>query len=164
MDLIRLEDADGDRCIVRVTGRLKLGVLTGHDVLRAGVLAHASFVDARLEPGLFQRVLDAWQQELTAWSRHGREHRWGSRLESRSPYQGLPQRKPAIAGPERPHRLIGSRAPPHVKNDRPRDSRAGLRVSPLCRGSLPRRRLLYNRAAIELPPKGAVCCPEYVSV
>ncbi|WP_037854919.1 DUF5959 family protein [Streptomyces sp. NRRL F-2799] len=55
MDLIHLEDADGDRCIVRVTGRLKLGVLTGHDVLRAGVLAHASFVDVRLEPGLFQR-------------------------------------------------------------------------------------------------------------
>ncbi|MEU8993134.1 DUF5959 family protein [Streptomyces sp. NPDC048558] len=47
VDLIHLEDANGDCCIVRVTGRFKPGVLTGHDVLRADVLAHASFVDAR---------------------------------------------------------------------------------------------------------------------
>lgn len=65
VDLIHLEDSDGDRCIVRVTGRFKPGVLTGHDVLRADVLAHASFVDARLQLYLFQQDLDAWQQELT---------------------------------------------------------------------------------------------------
>ncbi|MEU8849817.1 DUF5959 family protein [Streptomyces sp. NPDC048564] len=65
MDLIRLEDSNGDRCIVRVTGRFKPGVLTGHDVLRADVLAHTSFVDARLELYLLQQGLDAWQQDLT---------------------------------------------------------------------------------------------------
>ncbi|MFJ9847208.1 DUF5959 family protein [Kitasatospora sp. NPDC101155] len=65
LDLIHLEDAEGDRCIVRVTGRFQPGVLTGHDVLRAEVLAHASFVDARLELYLFQRDLDAWEQELS---------------------------------------------------------------------------------------------------
>ncbi|GHB55016.1 hypothetical protein GCM10010377_52790 [Streptomyces viridiviolaceus] len=65
VDLIHLEDADGDRCIVRVTGRYKHDALTTNDVLQAEVLAHASFVDARLELYLFQRDLDAWQQELT---------------------------------------------------------------------------------------------------
>jgi hypothetical protein len=65
VDLIRLEDADGDYCIVRVTGRFQPGVLTGHDVLRADVLAHASFVDARLELYLFPQDLDAWKQELS---------------------------------------------------------------------------------------------------
>ncbi len=65
VDLIHLEDVDGDCCIVRVIGRYKPGVLTGHDVLRAQVLAHAHFVDARLELYLFQQDLDAWQQELT---------------------------------------------------------------------------------------------------
>ncbi|MFD9392231.1 DUF5959 family protein [Streptomyces sp. NPDC060000] len=49
MDLIHLEDADGDHCTVRVTGRFRPGVLSGHDVLRADVLAHAGFVDAGLE-------------------------------------------------------------------------------------------------------------------
>ncbi|MGI5518434.1 DUF5959 family protein [Streptomyces sp. CA-106131] len=48
VDLIHLEDADGDRCIVRVTGRYKHDVLMTPDVLQAEVLAHASFVDARL--------------------------------------------------------------------------------------------------------------------
>ncbi|MEV7387891.1 MULTISPECIES: DUF5959 family protein [unclassified Streptomyces] len=64
VDLIHLKDAGGDQCIVRVTGRFAPGVLTGHDILRADVLAHASFVDARLELYLSQEDLDAWQQEL----------------------------------------------------------------------------------------------------
>ncbi|MFE7569893.1 DUF5959 family protein [Streptomyces sp. NPDC057539] len=64
VDLIHLKDVDGDHCIVRVTGRFQPGGLTGHDVLRAEVLAHASFVDARLELYLFQHDLDAWKQEL----------------------------------------------------------------------------------------------------
>jgi hypothetical protein len=65
MDLIHLEDADGNRCVVRVTGRYQPGVLTGHDILRADVLASADFVDARLELFLFQQDLDAWQRYLT---------------------------------------------------------------------------------------------------
>ncbi|WP_055590063.1 DUF5959 family protein [Streptacidiphilus griseoplanus] len=65
LELIHLEDAEGDRCIVRITGRFQPGGLTGHDVLRAEVLAHASFVDARLELYLLQRDLDAWEQELS---------------------------------------------------------------------------------------------------
>jgi hypothetical protein len=48
VDLIHLADAEGNRCIVRVTGGFQPGVLTGHDILRADVLASASFVDARL--------------------------------------------------------------------------------------------------------------------
>ncbi len=65
VDLIHLEDADGHHCIVRVTGQFQPGVLTGHDVLKAEVLAHADFVDARLELYLFHRDLDAWQRELS---------------------------------------------------------------------------------------------------
>ncbi|MEV8047182.1 DUF5959 family protein [Streptomyces griseoluteus] len=64
VDLIHLEDADGNRCIVRVTGRFQPGILTGHDILRADVLVSASFIDARLDVLLFQRDLDAWQQDL----------------------------------------------------------------------------------------------------
>ncbi|MEU1287690.1 DUF5959 family protein [Kitasatospora sp. NPDC005856] len=64
MDLIHLEDPDGDHCIVRVTGR-QPGLPAGNDVLRAEVLAHASFVDARLELYLFQHDLDAWKDELS---------------------------------------------------------------------------------------------------
>nr|WP_307129079.1 DUF5959 family protein [Streptomyces sp. B1I3] len=64
VDLIHLEDADGNRCIIRVTGRYQPGVLTGHDVLRADVLASADFLDARLELFLFQQDLDAWQRDL----------------------------------------------------------------------------------------------------
>jgi len=41
-------------------------VLTSHNILQAEVLAHASFVDARLELYLLQRDLDEWQQELTS--------------------------------------------------------------------------------------------------
>ncbi|MEU1854344.1 DUF5959 family protein [Streptomyces sp. NPDC019990] len=65
VDLIHLEDTDGDRCIVRVTGRYKHDVLASRNVLQAEVLAHTSFADARLELYLSQRDLDAWQQELT---------------------------------------------------------------------------------------------------
>lgn len=68
VDLIHLEDADGNRCIVRVTGRYQPGVLPGHDILRAGVLAHADFVDVRLELFLFQQDLDDWQHELARLS------------------------------------------------------------------------------------------------
>lgn len=65
IDLIHLADPDGSRCIVRVTGRLRPGVLTGPDILRADVLACASFVDARLELYLFQHDVDSWEQELS---------------------------------------------------------------------------------------------------
>ncbi|WP_062641935.1 DUF5959 family protein [Streptomyces maremycinicus] len=65
VDLIHLEDADGNRCVVRVTGRFQPGVLTGHDILRADVLATASHVDARLDVHLLQQDLDAWQRELS---------------------------------------------------------------------------------------------------
>jgi hypothetical protein len=64
-DLIHLEDEDGNRCIVRVTGRAHPGVLTGHDILRADVLVSASFIDARLNVYLFQWDLDAWQRDLS---------------------------------------------------------------------------------------------------
>ncbi|AJT63135.1 DUF5959 family protein [Streptomyces chattanoogensis] len=65
MDLIHLADPDGNRCIVRVTGRSRPGVLTGHDILCADVLASASFVDARLDLSLRHQDLDAWEQELS---------------------------------------------------------------------------------------------------
>ncbi|MFF8813886.1 DUF5959 family protein [Streptomyces pactum] len=64
VDLIHLEDADGDHCIVRVTGRSQPGVLTGHDTLRADVLLHTDFLDARLDLYLFPRDLDSWQRQL----------------------------------------------------------------------------------------------------
>ncbi|MFF4098611.1 DUF5959 family protein [Streptomyces sp. NPDC001903] len=64
VNLIDLGDADGNRCVVRVTGRYQPGILTGHDILRADVLVTASFVDARLEIYLFQHDLDTWQQDL----------------------------------------------------------------------------------------------------
>lgn len=64
VNLIDLADADGNRCVVRVTGRHQPGVLTGHDILRADVLVTASFVDARLELHLLQQDLDAWQRDL----------------------------------------------------------------------------------------------------
>ncbi|MFE2201324.1 DUF5959 family protein [Streptomyces amritsarensis] len=65
MNLIDLGDADGNRCVVRVTGRYQPGVLTGHDILQADVMVSASFVDARLELFLFQQDLDTWQRDLT---------------------------------------------------------------------------------------------------
>lgn len=64
-DLIHLADADGNRCIVRITGRFQPGVLTGHDTLCADVLVSASFIDARLNVHLSQRDLDAWQRDLS---------------------------------------------------------------------------------------------------
>lgn len=67
-DLIHLADADGNRCLVRITGRFQPGVLTGHDILCADVLVSASFVDARLNVQLHQRDLDAWQRDLSALS------------------------------------------------------------------------------------------------
>ncbi|WP_410539557.1 DUF5959 family protein [Streptomyces sp. KL2] len=65
-DLIHLADPDGNRCIVRITGRFRPGILTGHDILRADVLASASFVDARLDLHLSQRDLDSWEQQLSS--------------------------------------------------------------------------------------------------
>ncbi|MER8096017.1 DUF5959 family protein [Streptomyces goshikiensis] len=65
VNLIDLGDADGNRCVVRVTGRYQPGVLTGHDILQADVLVSASFVDARLELYLFQEDLDTWRHDLT---------------------------------------------------------------------------------------------------
>ncbi|MGW6984224.1 DUF5959 family protein [Streptomyces sp. NPDC054932] len=64
VNLIDVGDADGNRCIVRVTGRYRPGVLTGHDTLQAEVLVSASFVDARLELFMFQQDLDTWQRDL----------------------------------------------------------------------------------------------------
>ncbi|MCX4804062.1 DUF5959 family protein [Streptomyces sp. NPDC058682] len=65
VNLIDVGDADGNRCVVRVTGRYQPGVLTGHDVLRADLVVSASFVDVRLELHLRQQDLDAWQHDLT---------------------------------------------------------------------------------------------------
>ncbi|MBL1098402.1 DUF5959 family protein [Streptomyces coffeae] len=65
-DLIHLSDQEGNRCIVRVTGRSRPGVLTGHDILRADVIASASFVDARLDLDIFPHELDSWEQELSS--------------------------------------------------------------------------------------------------
>ncbi|MEU5217424.1 DUF5959 family protein [Streptomyces sp. NPDC020807] len=65
LDLIHLADQEGNRCIVRVTGRSEPGVLAGQDVLQADVLVSASFVDARLKLYLFPRDLDGWEQELS---------------------------------------------------------------------------------------------------
>ncbi|MGW6714456.1 DUF5959 family protein [Streptomyces globisporus] len=66
MDLLHLADPDGDRCIVRVTGRFQPGVLTGHDILRADVLASASFVNARLDLYLLPHDLDSWEQQVSS--------------------------------------------------------------------------------------------------
>lgn len=67
VDLVHLADEDGDFCLVRATGRHQPGVLTGHDVLRAGVLAHADFIDVRLEDlYLTGQDLDAWQQDISS--------------------------------------------------------------------------------------------------
>ncbi|MGW0858873.1 DUF5959 family protein, partial [Streptomyces sp. NPDC002690] len=60
-----LADPDGNSCVVRVTGRLQPGVLTGHDVLCAVVLLSADFVDARLGFHLLPADLDHWERELT---------------------------------------------------------------------------------------------------
>lgn len=65
VDLIDLGDADGNRCVVRVTGRYQPGVLTGHDTLQADVLVSASFADARLELYILPQDLDTWQHDLT---------------------------------------------------------------------------------------------------
>ncbi|MEU9148869.1 DUF5959 family protein [Streptomyces sp. NPDC048349] len=65
VNLIDVGDPDGNRCVVRVTGRYQPGVLTGHDVLRADVLISASFADARLELSMVQRDLDISQHDLT---------------------------------------------------------------------------------------------------
>ncbi|GLW52223.1 DUF5959 family protein [Kitasatospora phosalacinea] len=62
-DLIHLEDPGGDRCVVRVAGR-EPGLRDDHDMLRAAILVHADFVDARLELHLSPRDLDAWQAGL----------------------------------------------------------------------------------------------------
>ncbi|MFF9567501.1 DUF5959 family protein [Streptomyces sp. NPDC014685] len=64
VDLVRLEDTGGNSCVVRVTGRFRPGVLTGHDVLCADVLVSASFLDARLDMYLLPQDLDAWQEGL----------------------------------------------------------------------------------------------------
>ncbi|MEU9500003.1 DUF5959 family protein [Streptomyces sp. NPDC048196] len=64
VDLIHLADADGDQCIVRITGRSQPGVLTGHDTLRADVLVSTSFLDARLELCLLQQDLSTWEEQL----------------------------------------------------------------------------------------------------
>ncbi|MFG2994746.1 DUF5959 family protein [Streptomyces sp. NPDC048257] len=65
MNLIDLGDADGNRCVVRVTGRYQPGVPAGHDILHADVLVSASFVDARLELYILRQDLDTWQHDLT---------------------------------------------------------------------------------------------------
>lgn len=64
MDLIHLTDPEGNRCVVRVAGRFRPGVLTGHDVLRADVSVSADFVDARLRLLLLPRDVDSWARAL----------------------------------------------------------------------------------------------------
>ncbi|MFF7360973.1 DUF5959 family protein [Streptomyces sp. NPDC008125] len=64
VDLVHLTDPDGNRCVVRVTGRWMPGVLTGHDTLCAEVLAAMGFADARLDFHLMPRHLDSWEQAL----------------------------------------------------------------------------------------------------
>ncbi|MGW2839620.1 DUF5959 family protein [Streptomyces sp. NPDC001493] len=64
VDLVHLADPDGNRCVVRVTGRSQPGVLTGHDILCAEVLASTGFVDARLDFHLMPEDLDSWEREL----------------------------------------------------------------------------------------------------
>lgn len=71
VNLIDLSDADGNRCIVRVTGRYQPGVPTGHDILQADVLVSASFVDARLELYILQQDLDDWRNDLIELSPGG---------------------------------------------------------------------------------------------
>ncbi len=66
VDLIHLVDEDANRCVVRVTGRFREGVLTAHDILCADVLVSASFVDARLETLLSPGDLDSWERGLSA--------------------------------------------------------------------------------------------------
>ncbi|QKW18993.1 hypothetical protein HUT16_07875 [Kitasatospora sp. NA04385] len=63
VDLFRLEDVDGGRCVVRVTGPGGADG-DGERVLRADVLVHADFVDARLELFLGPGDLDAWRWGL----------------------------------------------------------------------------------------------------
>lgn len=67
VDLIHLQDVDaeGESCIVRVTGRSMPGVLTGHDTLRAEILVRTGYVNIRLELFLSPHDLDTWQRELT---------------------------------------------------------------------------------------------------
>ncbi|MFI0220743.1 DUF5959 family protein [Streptomyces lydicus] len=79
MDLIHLEDGDGNRCTVRVTGRFRPGVLTGHDILCADVLVSASFVDARLEMCLPPQDLTSWQQSLAELTPGGNASLGGDR-------------------------------------------------------------------------------------
>lgn len=60
VDLVRLEDADGSFCVVRVTGPSQpVG-----ETLRADVLLSTSFLDARLDVHLFPQDLDDWQGGL----------------------------------------------------------------------------------------------------
>ncbi|MFE1877794.1 DUF5959 family protein [Streptomyces sp. NPDC059496] len=66
VNLIDLGDADGNRCVVRVTGRYQPGVLTGHDILQADVLVSASLaggfagqdgcISASRRPGRRRRI------------------------------------------------------------------------------------------------------------
>ncbi|MFJ6602142.1 DUF5959 family protein [Streptomyces lydicus] len=79
VDLIHLEDGDGNRCTVRVTGRFRPGVLTGHDILCADVLVSASFVDARLEMCLSPQDLSSWQQSLAELTPGGNASLGGDR-------------------------------------------------------------------------------------
>lgn len=64
VDLIHLEDTDGNRCVVRVTGRDLPGILTGHDNLRAEVLVSTAVLDAHLETCLLQADLSSWEEGL----------------------------------------------------------------------------------------------------
>ncbi|MCX5399184.1 DUF5959 family protein [Streptomyces sp. NBC_00102] len=65
VDLIHLPGPDGERCVVRVTGRSVPGALTGHDILCAEVLLSAGFADARLDFHLLPVDLDSWERELS---------------------------------------------------------------------------------------------------
>lgn len=64
VDLIHLKDADGNRCVVRVTARDLPGILTGHDNLLAEILVSTAVLDAHLETCLLQADLSSWEQGL----------------------------------------------------------------------------------------------------
>ncbi|MFD5553721.1 DUF5959 family protein [Streptomyces sp. NPDC127068] len=65
-DLIHLAGADGNRCVVRVTGCDRPGGLTGHDILHVNVLVAMDSVDALLGLRPLPYDLGNGERRLTA--------------------------------------------------------------------------------------------------